>query len=155
VGVEELRSPKFLITEKVLLSGTTTGESVPLHVVGYTDVLGERIIESGMSGCSGDDRREMRWQFFSRCPLIKSRVRTAPHRDFAVAKWLFCKPFDQVVPVPRIIYKRLEFAAGISAAANIDECKCISVRCEVSSARMVTVRDVGRECEDHRRLRYQ
>src|SRR4029078_4477178 len=34
VGIEELRSPKFLITEKVLLSSPATSERVPLHVVG-------------------------------------------------------------------------------------------------------------------------
>src|ERR1700757_4825239 len=34
VSVEELRSPKFLITEKALLSCPAAGERVPLHVVG-------------------------------------------------------------------------------------------------------------------------
>src|SRR4030095_15209802 len=148
VSVEELRSPKFLIAEKVLLSSAATRESVPLHVVGYTDVLGRRIIETGMSGCSGDDRREVRREFFRCRPLIKSRVGTTPHRNLAVAVRLFCEPLDQVVSIPCIIYKRLEFAAGISATANIDECKCIAMRCEVSCARVVTIRDVGRQRED-------
>ena len=31
VSLEELRLPKFLITEEVLLSGPATGERVPLH----------------------------------------------------------------------------------------------------------------------------
>src|SRR5215475_6665203 len=34
VSVEELRSPKFLIIEEILLSGAATGEGVPLDVVG-------------------------------------------------------------------------------------------------------------------------
>src|SRR5215469_13037684 len=106
-----------------------------------------------MSSCSGDNRRQV-WREFFRCrPLIESRVGTAPHRNFAIAKWLFCEPFDQIVPVPWVIYKRLEFAARISATANIDERKRIAMRCEVSSARVVTVRDVRRQCEDDRRHR--
>src|SRR5205823_13208476 len=152
ISVEELHSPKFLIAEKVLLSGAATGESVPLHVVGYADVLGERIIESGMSGCSGDDRREVRREFFRRCPLIESRVRTTPHRSLAVAVRLLCKPLDQVVSVPWIIYKRLEFAARISAAANIDERECIAMRCEVSPAGVVAIGNIGSKSEDDWRL---
>src|SRR6266508_444889 len=139
ISVEDLRSPKFLITEEILLSGAATGESVPLHVVGYTDVLGRGIIETGMSGCSGDDRREVRREFFRCRPLIESRVRTAPHRNLAVAVRLFCEPLDQVVSVPGIIYKRLEFTARISAAKNIQERKCISMRCEVTASCVVRI----------------
>src|SRR4029453_8277372 len=106
-----------------------------------------------MSGCGRNNRHQVWRELFRSCPLIESRVRTAPHRNLAVAVRLFCEPFDQVVPVPWIIYKRLEFTAGISATANIDKRECVSMRCEVSSARMVTVGDVGRECEDERCLR--
>src|SRR5438552_18281121 len=106
-----------------------------------------------MSGCGRNNRRQVWRKFFRGRPLIESRVGTAPHRDLAVAVRLFCEPLDNVVPIPWIIYKRLKFAAGISTTANIDQRKCIAIRCEVSSAWVVTVRDVGRECEDHRRLR--
>src|ERR1700720_4798054 len=106
-----------------------------------------------MSGGGGKKRRQMWRKFFRSCPLIESRIRTAPHRYLAVAVRLFCEPLNQVVPVPWIIYKRLEFASGISSTADIDERKCIAMRCEVSSARVVAVRDVGRQCEDDWRLR--
>ena len=92
-----------------------------------------------MSGRSGNDGRQVRRQFFRRCPLIESRVQTTPHRYFAVAERLFCKPLDQVVPVRRIIYKRLEFAAGISAAANVDERECIAMRCKICAARVIAI----------------
>src|SRR5436309_8582493 len=105
-----------------------------------------------MSGCSGDDRHEVRREFFRRCPLIESRVRTTPHRNLAVTKWLLCKPLDQVVSVPSVVYKRLELAAGISAAANIDERECIAMRCEVSPAGVVAIGNIGSESEDDRRL---
>src|SRR4030095_16934899 len=94
-------------------------------------------------------------EFFRRCPLIKSRVRPAPHRYFAVAKWLFCKPLDQVVPVPWIICKRLEFAAGISATANGDERECVAMRCKICAARVIAIRDIRCQCEDDRRLRWR
>ena len=105
-----------------------------------------------MSGCSGDDRREVRREFFRRCPLIESCIGAAPHRNLAVAVRLLCKPLDQVVSIPWIIYKRLEFAAGISATANIDEGECIAMRCEVSPAGVVAIGNIGSESEDDRRL---
>ena len=80
-----------------------------------------------MRGGSGHDCRQMRRKFLRRCPLIEARIRTAPHRHFAVAEWLLRQPLDHVVPVARFICERLELAAGISAAANIDEREHITV----------------------------
>src|SRR5581483_179536 len=152
IGIEKLGSPEFLISEEIVLSSAATRESEPLHVIGETDVFGGRIIETGMSRCSGNNCRQVRWEFFRRCPLIKPRVRTAPHRNFAVAIRLFCEPLDQVVSIPWIIYKRLEFAGGISATTNVDKQECIAMQCEVRSTRVVTIRDVRRQREDHWRL---
>ena len=80
-----------------------------------------------MRGGSGHDRRQSRWKFFRCCPLIEARVRTAPHRHFAVTKWLLRQPFDDVVSVARFICERLEVPARIAAAANINEREHITV----------------------------
>src|SRR5882724_6019747 len=127
VSVQEFCAPEFLIGEKVLLSGATTGEREPLHVVGFAHIMVRRIIERWMGGCGGNDRREMWREFFRRRPLIESRVGTAPHRDFAVAERLFCQPLYGIVPIARLICKRFELATGVSAAANIDERERVTV----------------------------
>src|SRR5262245_23239048 len=134
VSLQEFCPPEFLITKKVTLSRATARERVPLHVVAQADILGERIIETRMSSCGWNDGRQLGREFFRHCPLIEYRVRTTPHRNFAVTQWLFCEPLYYVVSISCLIYKRLEFAAGISATANIDERECVAMRREVSAA---------------------
>ena len=80
-----------------------------------------------MRGGSGHDCRQMRRKFLRRCPLIEARIRTAPHGHFAVTEWLLRQPLNHVVSVARFICERLELAAGIAAAANIDEREHITV----------------------------
>src|SRR2546430_14171153 len=106
-----------------------------------------------MSSCSGNDCRQMWREFLRRRPLIESCVGTAPHCKLAIAKRLLGKPLNDVVAVARIVCKRFELAAGISATANIDKRECVSMRCEVSASCVVRICDVRRECEDYRHLR--
>ena len=60
VGVEKLGAPKFLIGKKILLSGAAGGESKPLHVVSFADVVVGGVIEWRMSGSGGHDCGKMR-----------------------------------------------------------------------------------------------
>jgi len=83
--------------------------------------------------------------------LIEPSVRTAPHRHFAVAKRLLRQPLHDIMSVARLIRERLELAAGIAATANIDKCKRVTVRGEVSRTRVIAVGDVRREGENDRR----
>ena len=106
-----------------------------------------------MRGGDRDDGGEMRREFLGRCPLIEAGVGTAPHRDLAVAERLLRQPLDDVVTIARLLRERFEFAGGISATAHIDQRKGVTVRREVCGARVIAVRDVGRECENDRRLR--
>ena len=80
-----------------------------------------------MRGGSRHDCRQMWRKFLRRCPLIEACIRTAPHGDLAVTEWLFRQPLNHVVSVARFICERLELAAGIAAAANIDEREHITV----------------------------
>ncbi len=78
-----------------LTDGFPTNESSDLKgmcflYVSHPDVVVGWIIEARMRGCGGNDRRQMRRQLFRGRPLVKSRVRPAPHGNFAVAKRLFC-----------------------------------------------------------------
>ena len=127
VSIEKFCAPEFLIAKKIILRGVAAGEREPLHVVRHTDVVGGWIIQAGMRGGSRHDCRQMRRKFLRRCPLIEARIRTAPHRHFAVTKWLLRQPLNHVVSVVRFICERLELAAGIAAAANIDEREHITV----------------------------
>src|SRR6478752_1947015 len=121
VSVQKLFAPEFLIGKKIVLWSSPAGEREPLHVVTHPDVAVEWKIQTGMRCGSGNDRRQMRWKFLRRCPLIKPRVRTAPHGHFAVTEWLLRQPLDHVVSVARFIRKGLELTAGIAATANIHE----------------------------------
>src|SRR5437762_1982933 len=130
VGVQKFRAPKLLIAEKIVLRGVATREGEPLHVVSHSDVVVGRIVQPGMSGSSRHDCGQMRWKFLRCRPLIEACVRTAPHRDFAVAERLLRQPLNNVVPVSGLVCKRLEFATGISAAADIDQREYVAVRRE-------------------------
>src|SRR5436190_190731 len=68
-----------------------------------------------MSGCSGNDRRQMWREFLCRRPLIESCVGTAPHCNLAIAKRSLGKPLDDVVAVMRVVCKWFELAAGVCA----------------------------------------
>src|SRR5215469_17100620 len=99
----------------------TACEREPLHVVSHSDVIVRWVIQTGMRGGSGHDRRQMRRKFLRRCPLIEARIRPAPHGHFAVTKRLLRQPLNYVMSIARFICERLEVPAGIAAAANIDE----------------------------------
>ena len=152
IRVQIFRAPKLLVTKKIVLGCAPTGEREPLHIVSFADVVERGIIERGMRCSNRHDRRKMRGQFFGGRPLIKSRVRSAPHRDFAVAEWLLRQPFHDVVSIAGFICEWLKLATGISAATNIDKRKCVTVRCEVCGAGMIRIGDVRRQSENHRRL---
>src|SRR5256885_14564869 len=92
----------------------------------------------------------MRRQFLGRGPLIESGVGTAPHRDFAVTKRLFRKPFHHVMTITCVVSERLKFAGGISASAHIDQGKGIAMGSEVGRAGMITVGNVRCEGENDR-----
>src|SRR5262245_51443105 len=121
VGVQELCAPEFLIAEKIVLWSPAAGEREPLRVVRDADVVGRWKIQAGMRCGSGHNRSQMRRKFLRRRPLIKARIRTAPHGHFAVTEWLLRQPFNHVVSVARFVCKGLELAAGIAAATNIHE----------------------------------
>ena len=57
------------------------------------------------------NRGQVRRQFLGRGPLIESGVGTAPHRDLAVTKRLFRKPFYHVMTIMRVVSERLEIAS--------------------------------------------
>src|SRR5262245_3672387 len=103
-----------------------------------------------MGRCCRHDSGEVRRQFLGRRPLIESGVRTAPHRNLAVTKWLFCEPFHNVVAVSRFVSERLELALGISTTTDIHQTKGISVGGEISAARVVAIGDVWCEGENDR-----
>src|SRR2546430_968078 len=100
-----------------------------------------------MRGRGRNNCGQMRRKFFGGRPLIESGIGTAPHRDLAIAEWLLRQPLDRVMAILGLLPERLEFAAGISAAPNIDQRKDITVRREISRARMIGIRDVRRERE--------
>src|SRR6478672_4278249 len=130
VSIQEFCAPEFLITEKIVLWSSPASKREPLHIVSHPDVVVGWIIQAGMRGGSGHNRRQRRWKFFRCCPLIEPRVRTAPHRHFTVTEWLLRQPLNHVVSIARFICERLELAAGIAAAANIDEHEHITARRE-------------------------
>ncbi len=150
VGIEEFRAPEFLIGEKILLTGATTREREPLHIVSFADVIERGIIKRRMRGGCRHDGREMRGKFFRCRPLIEPSVRAAPHRNFTITKRLLREPLHHVAPIARLICERFELAAGIAATANIDKCKRVTVRCEVGGARVIGVGDVRCQSEDDR-----
>ena len=152
VSVEEFRAPEFLVGEKILLTGAATRKREPLHVVSFADVIERGIIKRRMRGRCRYDGGEVRRKFFRRRPLIEPGVRTAPHRDFPVAKRLLRQPLHDVVTIARLLRERFEFAGGIAATANIDKRKRVTVRREIGGACVITVRDVRREREDDRSL---
>ena len=139
VSVQKFCAPEFLIAKKVVLCRVTAGEREPLHVISQSNVVIRGIIEARMGGRRRNNRRQMRREFLRGGPLIEPRVRTAPHRDLAVAKRLLRQPFDNVVSVARLIGKWFEFAAGISTAAYIDERENVTMRCEVGATGVVGV----------------
>src|SRR5262249_27070919 len=106
-----------------------------------------------MRGSGRNNTRQVRRKFLRGCPLVEARIRAAPHGDLPVAKWLLRQPLNHVVAIARFIGERLELAARISAAANIDQRERVTMRGEVSAPRMVRVGDVRRQCKDYRRLR--
>ena len=100
-------------------------------------------------------RRQGRWWrdaavILSPWPTDRTPHRTAPHGDFAVAKWLLRQPFHHVVPVARLLRERFKYTLGIAAPADVDERKGVAMRREIGGARVVRVGDVRREREDHR-----
>ena len=127
VGIQEFRAPKLLIAKKILLTGVPAGEREPLDVIGFADVIEGGIIERRMRCGNRHDGGEVRRKFFCCGPLIEAGVRTAPHRHFAVAKWLLREPLDDIVAVARLLGEWLEVAAGIPAAANIDKRKRVTM----------------------------
>ena len=127
VSVEKLRSPEFAVAEKILLAGPTAGVSKPLHVIKKADVIETRIIVGWMRGRSWNNRRQMHRKFLGCRPLIKPRIRPAPHCHFSVTKRLLRQPFDYVVTVARLVSEWLELAGGIAATANVHQHKDITV----------------------------
>ena len=67
------------------------------------------------------DRDKVRGKFLRRRPLIEAGIRTAPHRDFPIAKRLLRQPVDDVVAIVRLLGEGLEFATGIAASPDIDQ----------------------------------
>src|SRR5437879_3895185 len=149
VGVEKFRPPEFLIAEKIYLASAPAGKGEPLDVIGFADVIKGGVIERRMCCRDRHDGGEVRRRFFCRRPLIETGVGAAPHCDFAVAKWLLCEPLDHVVAVVWLLGEWLEVAAGVSAAANIDKRKCVTVGRKISGASVIRVRDVGRQRENY------
>src|SRR5947199_6523713 len=92
-------------------------------------------------------------QLLGRSPLIEAGVRAAPHRDFAIAIGLGGEPFHHVMSVAGFISKRLKFATGIPAAADIDKCKSVTMCCEIGCARVVAVGNIWRQGKDNRSSR--
>src|SRR5262245_9508522 len=139
VRVQKFCAPEFLITEKMVLWCATACEREPLHVVSRPDVVVGGIIEPRMRGGRWNDRRQMWRKFFRRGPLIKSRVRAAPHGDLAIAKRLLRQPLDNIMPVTWLVCERLEFAAGISASAHIHKCERVAMRREIRGAGVIGI----------------
>ena len=54
--------------------------------------------------------------------------------------------------IPWFICERLEVAAGISATADIDERKRVTMRRKIGAARVIRIGNVRRQREDYRRL---
>ena len=152
VGIQKFCAPKLLVSKKIVLTGAPAGKSEPLHVVGFANIIKRGIIERRVSSGCRNDRRQMRWKFFRRGPLIETCIGTTPHCHFAVAEGLLRKPFHDVMPIARLLRERLELTTGISATANIDKRKCITVRREIRSAGVVRVGNVRRQRENDWRL---
>jgi len=62
---------------------------------------------------------------------------------------LLREPLDHIMAVARLLGEWLEVAAGISAAANIDKRKRVTMRREVGGSRVIRVRDVRRQRENY------
>src|SRR5580658_7486516 len=92
-----LGSPKSSGTEKVRVASDSARKREPLLDVGRENIVLERKIHTGMRRSSGDNRCEMRRKLFEDRPLIKSRIRPAPHRHFPVAIRLLREPLDDVI----------------------------------------------------------
>src|SRR5947209_18415693 len=103
-----------------------------------------------MRGGGRNNRRQMRRHFFRRRPLIESGIGTAPHRDFPIAKWLWSEPFDHIVSIVRFLRERFEIAARISTPANVNQREYVTMGGKIRGARMITVRDVRSQGENHR-----
>jgi hypothetical protein len=146
VRLQIFRAPKFLIAEKIYLAGAPAGESEPLDVVGFADVIERGIIERRM--CCPPARW---WQgaaeILLRSPIDRTRPRSPPHGDFAVAKWLLREPLHHVVAVVWLLREWLKFAAGIAAAAHIDKRKRVTVGSEICGSRVIRIGDVRCESE--------
>ena len=143
-----LRSPKSSSTEKVCVAGDSARKREPLLDVSCENVVLKRKIYSGMSRSSRDNGCEMRRELFEDCPLIKSRIRAAPHGHFPIAIRLLREPFDDVIAILSFIHERLEGPAGIAAAAHVHQCVNVSMLRKIHRPIRVAVTDVRRESEN-------
>ena len=142
------RSPVGAVAEQAGVAGCTAREREPLHIVGREDTERKRKVDAGMSCGSRNDGGKMRRKFLERSPLIESGIRTAPHRDFAVAPRLLGKPFHDIVAVSGLVRKRLKGSAGIAASAHVNQSVDVAVLREVNRAIQVAVGNVRRQGED-------
>src|SRR5271168_2872715 len=94
-----LRIPKSRRAKKVCIAGDAARKRKPLLDVRPEYVVLKRKIHSRVCRSSRNDSRQTRRKLLKDCPLIKSRVRAAPHRHFSVAIRLLREPFDDVVAV--------------------------------------------------------
>ena len=150
VSIEKFGSPEFLVAEEIDLAGFAGGKCEPAHVVGFANVIKRGVIEWRMRCSDRHDCGEVWRKFLGSCPLIEAGVGATPHRHFAVAERLLGEPFNDVVTIVWFLREWFEVAAGIAAAAHIDEGKDEAVRGEISAARVIRVGDVRRECKDDR-----
>ena len=150
VPAPELRAPEIAVAEDLFLCGLAADEGQPLHVVRIEDIVAHRVVDAGHRRCDRHDRGQVRRKLLRGRPLVIARVRTAPHRDLAVAVRLRAEPFDDIVAVLRFLQERRELAFGIAAAAHVDGREHVTVRGEVHATVVVALRDVRRQREHAR-----
>jgi len=148
VGIEKFRPPEFLIAEKIYLAGAPAGEGEPLDIIGFADVIEGGVIERRMCRRDRHDSGKVLRRFFCSRPLIEPGLGAAPHRDFAVAKWLLREPLHHVVAVVWLLGERFELTPGISATTNIDKRKPVTVGSEICGSRVIRIGDVRCESEN-------
>src|SRR5713226_6430220 len=150
VHLARFRRPEGAVPKQAAIARHAACETQPLHVVWPKNIGLKRKIYSGMRrGCRHDCHQVQR-KFLQHRPLVEARVRTAPHRHFAVAIRLLREPFHHVVAVLALIHKWLKLPAGISASAHIHEGVHIAMLREIRGAVRVRVSDVWCKCENHR-----
>src|SRR5260370_31879867 len=153
VRFQIFRAPKLLITEKIVLCGAPAGKGEPLDIIGFADVIEGGIIERRMCRRDRHDGGKVRRKLLCCRPLIEPGVGAAPHCDFSIAERLLGEPLHDVAAVVWLLRERFELTAGIAAAAHIDKCEGVTMRCKISGASMIAVGGVRRQGENYRRPR--